>query len=105
MNFFELEKFETNYLNDINDILNDRTYNNGNHTVSEMSYKQRALLNGIIRKSKPKKILEVGVSAGGSSAIILNAIKDMNNSFLYSIDYANMYYRNKSKKELVFIFF
>ena len=98
MDFFELEKFETNYLDDINNILNDRTYNNGNHTVSEMSYKQRALLNGIIRKTKPKKILEVGVSAGGSSAIILNAIKDINNSFLYSIDYANVYYRDKSKK-------
>ncbi|WP_304330923.1 class I SAM-dependent methyltransferase [Brachyspira innocens] len=98
MNFFELEKFETNYLNDINDILNDRTYNNGNHTVSEMTYKQRCFLNGVIRQTKPKKILEVGVSAGGSSAIILNAINDINNSFLYSIDYANMYYRNKSKK-------
>ena len=35
-------------------------------------------LNGIIRKFKPKKCLEIGVSKGGSSVIILNAIKDIN---------------------------
>ena len=47
---------------------------------------QREFLNGIIRKFKPKKILELGVLLGGSSAIILNAIKDFKNSHLYSID-------------------
>ena len=39
-------------------------------------------INGIIRKYKPKKCLEIGVAAGGSSIIILNAIKDIKNSFL-----------------------
>ena len=33
-------------------------------------------LNGIIRKFKPKRCLEIGVSHGGSSILILNAIKD-----------------------------
>lgn len=47
---------------------------------------QREFLNGIIRKFKPKKVLEIGVSKGGSSIIILNAIKDIKNSRLYSID-------------------
>ena len=37
---------------------------------------QREFLNGIIRKFKPHKILEVGVNFGGSSIIILNAIND-----------------------------
>ena len=47
---------------------------------------QREFINGIIRKFKPKKLLEVGVLLGGSSIIILNAIKDMKNSNLFSID-------------------
>lgn len=29
-------------------------------------------LNGIIRKFKPRKFLEVGVASGGSSVLILN---------------------------------
>ena len=47
---------------------------------------QREFINGIIRKNKPKKILELGVLLGGCSIIILNAIKDLKNSHLYSID-------------------
>ena len=47
---------------------------------------QREFLNGIIRKFKPKKILEIGVRHGGSSIIILNAIEDFKKSKLYSID-------------------
>ena len=50
---------------------------------------QREFLNGIIRKIRPKKSLELGVSFGGSSIIILNAIKDIKNSHLYSIDTNN----------------
>lgn len=43
-------------------------------------------INGIIRKFKPKKCLEIGVARGGSSIIILNALKDINDSFLVSLD-------------------
>ena len=43
-------------------------------------------LNGIIRKFKPKKCLEIGVAYGGSAIIILNAIKDIKDSFLISLD-------------------
>ena len=43
-------------------------------------------INGIIRKFKPKKCLEVGVARGGSSVIILNAIKDIKDSILVSLD-------------------
>ena len=53
---------------------------------SLMSGNQREFLNGIIRKFKPKKIVELGVNRGGSSIIILNAIKDIQNSKLFSID-------------------
>ena len=47
---------------------------------------QRQFLNGIIRKFRPKKVIELGVLRGGSSIIILNALKDIKNAFLYSID-------------------
>ena len=44
------------------------------------------IINGIIRKHKPKKCLEIGVGKGGTSLLILNAIKDIKNSLLVSID-------------------
>ena len=47
---------------------------------------QREFLNGVVRKFKPKKVLEIGVAEGGSSIIILNAIKDIEDSHLFSID-------------------
>ena len=43
-------------------------------------------INGIIRKFKPKKCLEIGVARGGSSIIILNALQDISDSFLVSLD-------------------
>ena len=62
-----------------------------------LSSKEQNFLFGIIRRFKPKKILEIGVSAGGSSAVILNAIKDLPNSKLYSIDKNKEWYLNHSK--------
>ena len=54
-------------------------------------------INGIIRKYKPKNCLELGVAEGGSSVLILNAIKDIKNSSLVSIDLNPKYYANLSK--------
>ena len=65
--------------------------------VSEMQKIERQFINGIIRQVKPKKILEVGISSGAGTAIILNAIKDMPESKLYSIDYNTKWYQDKSK--------
>ena len=65
---------------------------------SLMSDIERKFLNGIVRKEKPKKILELGVCAGGSSAIILNAIKDNKDAIVYSIDYTTHCYNDKDKK-------
>lgn len=98
MQIFEPEKFETKLIDDLNYILDNREYAKGVITVSEMSHVQRRFLNGALRQVKPKKILELGVSAGGSAAIILNAIKDLNYSKLYSIDYNNFYWRDPSRK-------
>ena len=53
---------------------------------SDMWDNQREFLNGIVRKFRPHKIVEIGVNKGGSSIIILNAIDDINQAKLYSID-------------------
>ena len=49
-------------------------------------------INGLIRKYKPKKLLEIGVCSGGMSATILNAIKDRKDAFLYSCDLETKHY-------------
>lgn len=64
---------------------------------SEFVEPEGHFLNGIIRYFKPRKILEIGVAAGASSAIILNAIKDIEGAKLYSVDLSQQYYRTKDK--------
>ena len=93
------ENYETELLNDINNILNEKHPQNNTlyGTINEMSDVERKFLNGIIRQLKPKKILEIGVSAGGSSIIILNAIKDIEEAKLYSIDYLKKWHFNNEK--------
>ena len=49
-------------------------------------------INGIIRKLKPKKCLEIGVAHGGSAILILNAIKEIKDSILISLDLNKKYY-------------
>ena len=76
--YIDLDKYETNFINRIN-----------NHNLwlcSRMWGNQKEFLNGVVRKFKPKKVLEIGVAEGGSSIIILNAIKDIKHSHLFSID-------------------
>ena len=51
-----------------------------------LSLNEAYLINGIIRKHKPKNCLEIGVAYGGSSTLILNAIKDLPDSNLVSLD-------------------
>ena len=81
------ENYEQNVLSNIdNKIAN----------VSEMLPTERAFLNGLLRKYKPKKIVELGVSDGGSSAIILNATEDIG-SEVYSVDLLHYCYRDHSK--------
>lgn len=53
--------------------------------VSEMSEEDRCFLNSLILRNKPKKILEIGISAGASSVVILNAIRDLGNAVCFII--------------------
>jgi predicted O-methyltransferase YrrM len=62
--------------------INNKDFNR----CSRMWGNHKEFLNGVVRKFKPKKVLEIGVAEGGSSIIILNAIKDIKGSHLFSID-------------------
>ena len=59
---------------------------------SEMSDQERRFIHGLIRHNKPKRLLELGVSRGGGSVNIINAILDDNNAKLMSIDRMESYY-------------
>ncbi len=73
------EDFERERLDPIYDTINP---------YSDMAKTERYFMNGMIRALKPKKVLEFGVYRGGGSAIILNAISDIDGAELYSLDYA-----------------
>lgn len=83
------EDFERERLDQIYDII---------APYSQMGRNERSFLNGIIRCEKPKKILEVGIANGGGSAIILNAIKDIDGAELYSADYSLSAWSDPGKK-------
>lgn len=66
---------------------------------AEMSDMQHALLCGLLKKYKPKKIVEVGVAAGGTTAVILNCISMLGlNSEVYSVDKSERYYLDGNKR-------
>jgi|GEM_PF-715426 len=66
--------------------------------IVELSRQEQRFLSGLIRQVKPQRILELGVSSGGSSALILNAIRDTPEAHLYSIDLSQTYHKDRSKK-------
>lgn len=66
---------------------------------SDMSENELAFLCGLIKQSKPKKIVEIGVAAGGTTAVILNCIAMLDmRAQLYSIDLMTDYYLDENKK-------
>lgn len=55
--------------------------------LSGMSINDLSFLCGLIKKFKPKKIVEIGVAAGGSTTVILECLKLLNyKSEMYSVD-------------------
>ena len=65
----------------------------------EMSEFESAFLCGLIKTNKPKKILEIGVAAGGTTAIILQCLSDLNmhDCEFISADLNEKYYRGGGK--------
>jgi predicted O-methyltransferase YrrM len=94
-----------------------RTLDERYKSVSLMSQKEREFLHALILRNKPKKLLELGVYAGSSSVVMLNAIKDDPGAVLHCVDYAETlpleenkpvgfavdYYPELSKKRKLFI--
>ena len=65
----------------------------------EMSEHDSAFLCGLIKKFAPKKILEVGVAAGGTTAIILKCLEQNGEPYqMYSVDINSFYYRKPQEK-------
>ena len=89
-----LETFDLNVLESIQNKLIG---------MSELIPNEQKFFNGVLRKYKPKKVVEIGVSKGGTSALILNAIKDIEGAKLYSIDKATICYRNQKKNSGYFV--
>ncbi len=64
----------------------------------EMTEFEQSFLCGMLKKSNPKKVVEIGVSAGGTTAVILNCLSLVNSDTkLYSIDLEEGYYRDATK--------
>ena len=99
-NIYYTEEEKTNninfdYINYEKSIITNKIIKNaGWQLILDEAY----FINGIIRKFKPKKCLEIGVANGGSSILILNAIKDINDSFLVSMDLNTQMYLNSELK-------
>lgn len=66
---------------------------------AEMTTEDMAFLCGMIRERKPKKIVEIGVAAGGTTAVILNCISAIGlKTKMFSIDLSTTYYRDRNKE-------
>ena len=92
---YDYDYINFNYENYENTIITDKIKRQSHW---QMGLRQVYFLNGIIRKNKPKKCLEIGVANGGSSILILNAIKDIENSSLVSLDLNNNMYLDSTKR-------
>ena len=65
---------------------------------SELSDEELGFICGLVRDNRPQKIVEVGVSAGGTSAVVLNCIHKLNYlPDFYSVDLAYTYHMNTAK--------
>ncbi len=68
------------------------------HREPEMSEFDSAFLCGMLKTFRPKKILEVGVAGGATTAIILQTLEDIGTPYeMHSIDAAAKFYRDQSK--------
>jgi len=65
---------------------------------SDMSASEREFIYDLVKKHRPRKILELGVSAGSGSVLLLQAVRDDPEALVYSMDLANNYYLNRSKR-------
>lgn len=68
--------------------------------ASELSEAEHGFICGLIKKYKPQKIVELGVSGGGTSVLILNCLQKLglNDTRMYSVDLSETYHFNPEKR-------
>ncbi len=65
----------------------------------EMNEFESAFLCGLIKKFCPKKIIEIGVAGGATTAIILECLESIGQKYeMISVDIAQNFYRDTTKK-------
>lgn len=65
--------------------------------LQEMSFFESSFLCGLVKKKRPHKILELGVSAGGTTAIIIECLNELGiEAEMFSVDISEQYYRDRS---------
>lgn len=65
----------------------------------EMKESESAFLCGMLKKFQPKKIVEVGVAEGGTTAIILQCLEDIGQKYvMHSIDISEKLWCDKTKE-------
>ena len=88
---FEIYKKPIEILDVVEDHFGER--------YAEMSHWQQGFMCGLIKKYKPRKILEIGVSAGGTTAVLMNTLELLDyEAQLFSVDCLDYYYRDTTKK-------
>lgn len=96
MNMKTYKKVEGYTLKSLHNI--DKNVFNSIKDKSEMLDSEVEFLCGLIRDNKPKKIVEVGVSAGGTTAVILHCLSELDYQCeMYSVDLSEKYYRDINK--------
>lgn len=65
----------------------------------EMSKKEHGFISGLIRDHRPKKVLEVGVAGGGTTAVIMNCLNEFcPDARMYSVDINEECYKRDGKQ-------
>lgn len=78
-------------------MINEIERNIINESYSEMTESEIDFIYNLLDKERPNKIVEVGVAAGGTTAAILEHIRNYDKKcYMYSIDKSYKYYRNTS---------
>lgn len=71
----------------------------GNIRHTEMSGSDLAFLCGLLKKFRPHKIVEVGVAAGGTTAVMINCIHQLQlECQMYSVDLSERHYCDNSRE-------
>lgn len=68
--------------------------------ASELSQEEHGFICGLIKKYRPERIVELGVSGGGTSVLVLNCLQKlgMNDTKMFSIDLSRTYHFNTEKQ-------